>query len=125
MKFKVGDLAFYTSIAEDHPKAVEYSPFWLLTISYFRPNYLELALTAGIILECHNSKEMFLRTNKRFNAYIWQSQQTEQQLLVYECELTTADECAKMSSYGTSFISPLARTARSKKTKTRRLNSIS
>lgn len=108
MKFKVGDLCFYTSIIKIEPSEKdikhEYIPF---RQKHIRPFYLAEGLNAGIVLECHKSSEFFLKTNKNRNIYIWQSQQTGDQLLLFECELTSADDYATMRSYMHSFISPL------------------
>ena len=107
MKYKVGDLAFYTSIA-NWPILGDSSPFWALEESYLRPYLLEEIKNAGIITQRHKYSDLFFQSEE-YNVYIWYSQQTEQQLLMFECELTSADEYATLSSYGTSFISPLGK----------------
>lgn len=112
MKFNVGDLCFYTSTVETEPSIIDFGGpgnYVSFRVKYLRPFYMLEAQNAGIILECHKSSDFFKRTNKKYNTYVWQSQQTGKEWAVFECELTSADEYSKFKSYSQSFISPLSR----------------
>lgn len=108
MKFKVGDLAFYTGMSEKDPPPTNPPLYMSLRMRYPRPFYMEEANNLGIILQIHKSNSLFLKTNKNYNTYVWHSQQTNKTWLVFECELTSEEEHAKMGSYAISFLSPLA-----------------
>lgn len=109
MKFKVGELAFYTGMSEKEPKPAEFGPYISLRMKWHRPFYMEEANNVGIIIENYNSSGLFTKKNKNFNTYVWYSQQTGKTWLVFECELTNEEEHAKMGSYAISFVSPLGR----------------
>lgn len=105
LKFNVGDLAIYSHPRELDPQDVDqFAPYWMVRLRYPRPFYLEEANGIGIIIECHHSSLMFLRTNKKNNLYIWCSQLTGKEYILFECELTTGEEYATMTSYGSSFL---------------------
>lgn len=105
LKFNVGDLAIYSHPRELDPQDIDqFAPYWMIRLRYPRPFYMEEANGIGIIIECHHSSLMFLRTNKKNNVYIWCSQQTGKEYIIFECELTTGEEYATMTSYGSSFL---------------------
>jgi hypothetical protein len=105
LKFQIGDLAIYTNPREIDPQHVDqFAPYWLIRLRYPRPFFMEEANNIGIIMEVHHSSLMFLRTNKKNNVYIWCSQQTGKEYLMFEEELTNGEDYAKMTSYGSSFL---------------------
>jgi hypothetical protein len=109
MKYKVGDLAFYTSMSEKDPNPFEFGEYITLRMRYGRPFYMEEANNAGIILQCYQSGVLFLKPNRKFNTYIWQSQQTGREWILFECELTSAEDYGKIGDYATSFLSPISK----------------
>jgi hypothetical protein len=110
MKFKVGELAFYTHMSEKDPGPIEFGPYASLIMKWRRPFYMEEANNVGIIVENYNSSSLFTQKNKNFNTYVWHSQQTGKTWLVFECELTNEEEYARIGSYAISFVSPFGRT---------------
>ena len=105
LKYAVGDLVAYTLYRDLEPDSVNYfAPYWQIRLQYNRPTFLEECNNFGLITQCHTSFEMFFERNKKNNLYIWCSQQTGKEYIVFEDELTAADECGKIGDYANSFI---------------------
>jgi len=116
LKFEVGDIAIYSKPRDLDPQHVDqYAPYWMIRLRYARPFYMEEANNVGIIMEVYPSQDVFLKRKKENNVYIWYSQQTGKEYILFECELTTGEEYATMGSYADSFLAdPFKKKARNK-----------
>lgn len=118
MKFKIGDLAVFKPRGEPNLDPLDFGAYWALVAQYTRPITIDELDNLGIVIDSYQSSRIFLKTNKNHNMYVWISQQTQKQYIVFELELTKPATCAKMASYQDSFIgSPFKKSRKSKVSK--------
>ncbi len=104
MRYKIGDLLIYNPSNEANLEPLDFGAYWMLVNEYGRPWVLEEAGNIGIVIDLYPSSQVFLKTNQNHNMYVWRSQQTDREYIIFQIELTTPEKYAKMGSYLDSFV---------------------
>ena len=115
MKYKIGDLLIYTASDKTDLDPMDFGAYWTLVSTYQRPWSLEENGNIGIVVDIFLSSHIFLKTNQNHNMYVWRSQQTDREYIVFQVELTTPEKYAKMGAYLDSFIADPFKKKRKKK----------
>lgn len=103
-KFKIGDLVVFTGAEGPKLDEHDFGAYFMLVSEYHRPAFLEEKNNAGIVLKIYLSSQVFLKQNKEHNMYVWRSQVTEKQYIIFQHELTKIEEHVSVDNYQNSFL---------------------
>lgn len=103
MKYNLGDLVYYNPRESLNMDPLDFGAYWMLHNEYGRPEVIVERGNIGLITKVFPANELFLRNDELHNAYVWHSQQTGKEYVVFQAEIETVEEYNN-NSYQSSWL---------------------